>query len=515
MKRIFSMQDGEARRTDPKSFVVRGVMSLRNAVFPMVAAFFAMRDTSFGLFTAIVAGAAVLSISSLMSYLGWRRFTYRVGEEDIRVEQGIVSRAARSVPYERIQDVSLEQALIPRLFGLVEVKFETGSGGGEDLKLSYLPEAEGERLRELVREIHAGETAALPAAAESDIDASDLVQSEAASSEPGETLFEMKPPRLLRFGMFEFSLAVVAVVFGITQQLDFLLPFDIWDLDEWQELLAGPGNWLAALGPMAQVVGAVLASMSLLAVGVATGIIRTLTREWGFLLQKTPRGFRRRRGLFTKTDVVMPVHRVQALEIVTKMIRYRFGWRALKFVSLAQDAGSSSHVVAPFAQAEEIAPIIRAAGFEPPADSLDWHRASKRHRFDRMVIESTPFVFVAIVVAVAAPVVWFALLPLIGAALTIVGNLYGWQFHKHALDARQVLSSDGYLSPSVKIASRVKLHSVEIVQGPIAQRRGYATVNLGLAGGTFAMSGIPLERARQLRRSIMESISATDFSKLA
>ena len=85
MKRIFSMQDGEARRTDPKSFVVRGVMSLRNAVFPMVAAFFAMRDTSFGLFTAIVAGAAVLSISSLMSYLGWRRFTYRVGEEDIRV----------------------------------------------------------------------------------------------------------------------------------------------------------------------------------------------------------------------------------------------------------------------------------------------------------------------------------------------------------------------------------------------------------------------------------------------
>ena len=64
---------------------------------------------------------------------------------------GLLSRAARSVPYERIQDVSVEQKRIPRLFGLVEVKFETGAGGGDDLKLAYLTEAEGDRLRDTVK----------------------------------------------------------------------------------------------------------------------------------------------------------------------------------------------------------------------------------------------------------------------------------------------------------------------------------------------------------------------------
>ncbi|WFL78768.1 PH domain-containing protein [Altererythrobacter arenosus] len=499
--------DGEAQRTDPKSFLVRAVALMGQMIIPLVIGAYTIIDD--GKLADVIAYVipliiVVIGINVALAYLGWLRFTYRVGEEDIRVESGIVSRAARSVPYERIQDVSLEQQLIPRLFGLVEVKFETGSGGGEDLKLSYLTEGEGARLRELVRAWRAS-------------DAEAATKTEAAlepMEEQSETLFAMQSPRLLKFGLFEFSLAIVAVLFGVTQQFEFLLPFELWDLDAWQQQLAGPGAWLAGLGPLAQVLGAFIAALSLILVGLVTGIARTFAREWGFLLERTSRGFRRRRGLFTRTDVVMPAHRVQAIKIGTRFLRYRFGWHGLSFVSLAQDAGSSNHVVAPFAQMEEIAPIVRAAGFAPPASDLEWHRASRRYRFDSAFYDSLPFVLVAIPVAIAAPV-GFALLPLAGAAIAAAANLYGWQFHRHALDDNQVLSTKGYLSPATQIASRVKLHSIEISQGPIAQRRGYATVNLGLAGGNFSMPGIPLERARELRAAILTSIATKDFSELA
>src|SRR3546814_2313850 len=109
----------------------------------------------------------------------------------------------------------------------------------------------------------------------------------------------------------------------------------------------------------------------------ATGMVRTYLRDWGFRLERTSRGFRRRRGLLTRTDVVMPLHRVQAVNISTGIVRGRFGWKSLAFVSLAQDSGSSNHVVAPFAKNEELEPIIRIAGFAPPAEGLDWHRTSK------------------------------------------------------------------------------------------------------------------------------------------
>ena len=76
------------------------------------------------------------------------------------------------------------------------------------------------------------------------------------------------------------------------------------------------------------------------------------------------------------------------------------------------------------------------------------------------------------------------------------------------------MSMRGVLSPKTQLATRLKLHSVEISQGPIARLRGYATLHLGLAGGTFAIPGVPLERAREVRSKVLETIAATDFSQL-
>ncbi len=48
----------------------------------------------------------------------------------------------------------------------------------------------------------------------------------------------------------------------------------------------------------------------------------------------------------------------------------------------------------------------------------------------------------------------------------------------------------------------------------MAHLRGYATVHLGLAGGSFAMRGVPINEARKLRAAVLETITATDYSRL-
>ncbi|MGE5952153.1 MAG: PH domain-containing protein, partial [Qipengyuania vulgaris] len=356
--------DMHGRRTDPKGFIVRALLMLAQLVIPLgVAAVTIFDDGDFGgalLWAAPIVGTLIL-FNVLVAYLQWSRLTYTVGDSDIRVEGGVLSRTARSVPYERIQDVSLEQKLLPRLFGLVEVKFETGAGGKDDLSLTYLSEAEGARLRELVR------------ARQED----DLPVASAAESRPLEEavpLFTMSPKRVLTFGLFEFSLAVVAVLAGLAQQFDFLLPFDLWDIEEWEQRLAGPGQWLAGLGALAQVVGVAAAVLMLGVVGVATGLVRTALREWNFRLEQTAKGLRRRRGLLTRTDLVMPVHRVQALRLETGFLRRHFGWHGLKVISLASDSGAANHDAVPFGQMEDIAPVVEVTGFALPPADLRWER---------------------------------------------------------------------------------------------------------------------------------------------
>lgn len=499
----------EARRTDPKTVLIGMLASVPQSIVPAIAITI---GTGGAAILALPVVLAIVALGSFFSYLNWRRLTYMIGAQDIRVESGILSRAARSVPYERIQDVSLEQKLLPRLFGLVAVKFETGAGGGEDLSLSFLTEEHGEQLRNLVRERRDGQGA--------ERSSTDALGTAPARDEHGETLFAMEPKRLFTFGLFEFSLAVFAVLAGLLQYVDSFLDFEIWDPDLWQAWINDLGIEWERFGAKMQALGALMAVLGLLVVGSLTGMVRVFTRDWGFLLERTARGFRRRRGLFTRTDVVMPTHRVQGVKIGTGFIRYRLGWHSLSFVSLAQDAGASSHVVAPFAKLGEIAPIAEAAGFRLPGPDADWHRASERYMFDSAFFDAARFVFAAIIAGVATAI--FApewTLTAVGILLVLAGvsaiaNVLAWRFHRHALDDEQVMATRGVLSPRSQIATRQKLHSVEIAQGPVARMRGYATLHLGQAGGEYVIPGVPIERAVEVRRKVMETIAATDFSQL-
>ncbi len=493
----------EPQRTHPKTFAVKAATMLTQLVVPIgVGAVTILDDGDLSdllmFFLPLI--VVVVGLNFLLAYLQWTRLTYEVRDSDIRVESGLLSRAARSVPYERIQDVSLEQKLLPRLFGLVEVKFETGAGGGDDLKLAYLAQGEGDRLRDLVRARRDGREPAVERAAK--------------ETSRGDVLFAMGPQRVITFGLFEFSLAVVAVLGGLAQQFDFLLPFDLWDIDGWQERLAGPGQYLAGLGPLAQFVGIAVALLILAVVGIATGIIRTALREWDFRLERTDKGLRRRRGLLTRTDVVMPIHRVQALKVTTGIIRRLFGWHALSVVSLASDSSSANHQAAPFAQLEEIAPITATTGFSLPSSDIGWTRRSAKASVDGALIDLAVMSAIALPVWYFSPLWWSALVPLAIGVFGAAREYYLYRFDRHALAERFLYVRHGWLAPKLTIGSRVRLQSVELRQGPLARRRGYADLRLGLAGGSFAVEGMPLEHARAWRTAILDSIATTDFSEL-
>lgn len=492
--------DEGARRTAPLGIAVGALSDIRKAVIPAIAGGYGLRDELAGV--GFVAGIAVLTVAIGIgiAFLRWLRTTYTVGPDDIRLETGVVSRAARSVPYERIQDVSLEQPLLARALGLAQVRFETGAGGGDEIALAYLPLSEGERLRELVRERR------------EDAPSSDTAA--ATKEAAGEVLFAMPPRRLATFGLFEFSLAAFAVAAGAAQQFDGFLPIDIWDGDTWRQLLGANADRVAALGPMAQAAGIALAVGALMVVGFATGLARTFARDWGFVLTRTAKGFRRQRGLFTRTDVVMPAHRVQAIEVRTRVLRRLFGWHGLKFVSLAQDAGSGSHVVAPFARLDEIAPIARAAGFALPEGGVDWRRPATRAFIDRALVGALVPLAVSLGL-LPSPVPLAAALPLLALPVIAAGQYFRWRRAHHGFDNRQIYAKYGWLAPRLDVANRVKLQSVEIVQGPLARRGAYATVHLGLAGGTLSLEAVPVGEARRIRAAVLDSIVGIDFSRLS
>lgn len=503
------METEMGRRLSGLGLIAGFVGGLPNLFFPIIAIYFgAGRSEEGAAYMPLIIGG-ILIFSALMRWLKWLRFRYFLGAQEIRIESGLLNRTARSIPFERIQDVSIEQKPVARIFDLAAVRFETGSGAGDDGTLSYVTLNTAEDLRALVRAKKSG-------IAESG-NAAENIGAQAEHSPP---IFAMDLQRVLTLGFYSFSLVIFAVLGGVAQQFDFLLPDYIWDWRYWLDIAGENGAALDKIGLYGRIMGALAALAGLILIGLGTGIIRTLLREYGFRLDHNEKGFRRRRGLLTLTDTNMPARRVQAAVINTGPIRKRRGWHGLSFISLASDGSgkeqdASNHSAAPLAQMEEILPILQAAQIYAPDAAVDFRRGKASYWMAQFLLLMLP-----IIAAVIMLINWqgfgqSALFFLAPPFLFLPLLLLRWRRYFYALDNGHIFVRRGWWNQKLTIAPQIKIQSAEIAQGPILRLLGLARLHLGLAGGRLAIVALPLAHAHMLRAQIVDEMVKQDYSAIA
>ena len=481
------------------------ISGLPQLLLPLFAAVFGARKSDNPALIPAAIGA-VLILSLFFRWLIWLRFRYHVGADDIRVEKGLLNRTARSIPYERIQDVSIEQKPLARVMGLSEVKFETGGGDGDDATLRFVTLEEANRLRALIRARKAGVAVAQ--------DVAPMVEAEDA-----ETIFAMDGQRVFILGLYSFSLIIFAVLGGLAQQFNFLLPFDYWDLKRWAGLAEESGvrvNTLNGVGILGQLILAFGAFSSLIFIGLASGVVRTYLREHGFRLTQTSKGFRRQRGLLTLTDVAMPTHRVQAAVVQTGPIRKRRGWHSLKFVSLAQDSKEeSNYVAAPLATLDEVWRIAQVAGIHGPYGDEQLRTGAALHWIIQLLLLVPPLLIAMVALVIFADT---AFAPTLLLLLLLVFATFmfwcDWRRYRFGLDDQQLYLRRGWWQQRLTIAPQLKVQSIEIAQGPLTRRLGLASLKFGIAGGTLEMIALPLSTAQAIRSTVMEKVAAVDYSAI-
>lgn len=446
----------------------------------------------------VPAVGAFLLISLGAAWFQWLRFRFLVGDDEVVIESGVLSRQHRTIPFDRIQDVSIEQGLVSRALGIAKVGFETGAGGKEnDASLDAIALDAAQALRTTIRAHRSGEVVAATVAA---ADAP-----EAAPAQEDRLLFAMTPRQLLVAGLFNFSLAALAVVGAGMQFFDGLLPFDFnvfnpmdwidiaedYGLDQW--LLAH--RWVAGIG----------AALSLLLIGFASGIATMVFANWDFRLSREPRALRRTRGLTTRTDVAVPVKRVQAAILVTGWFRQRFGWHELRLQSLASDGGKErDHQVVPFAKLGEIDPVLAEVSIKRPDAGQAWRHSHRIVALGGLIGATAATIGGLIAVSLGQPLGWFG--PVAGLLIG-VGSLFGARFHRWTDLGEQVAIRRGWWKPKTTLLPHASVQSVDLKSDFILRPLGLATLVFGVPGGsslaTHEIPAIPLAAAQDLRTRIL------------
>jgi putative membrane protein len=480
------------RHVHPATIVLRFLREAPRTLLAIPAglAFMAQRGLSGALWIA----AAVAIVGLLLQWLHWSRFRYGVGDAEIVIERGVLNRTRRSIPFDRIQDVDIERALLARLFGLAKVRIETGAGGKDEGVLDGVTMDEAARLRAVVR---AWRDEAKGAAA------SPHGVGEAMPA--GQRLFEMRLGRVLLYGLFNFSLVYIGGLFAFLQTFDDPLArwfgFDIYD----------PARWIGVAGDAAHTswsrsaIGAV--ALLALLLGVILSVARITARDFDYRLAVEGDRFRRERGLFTRSEAVIAKRRVQLAYVETGPFRRMSGYFWLSFQTLgAGSDGSGDQAAAPFATPGEIAPILAEAGglrLPPPPELA---MVSQRH-IVRALLRNLVLPTAAILIAaVRRPeaLVLLALLPFLALHAALVRR-----YHRYAFDGALLFVRRGVWRQRLFVLPARNIQTVSIARTWLQRRLGLATLAIDTAGAPPTRApnivDISLETARALAAELAAS----------
>jgi putative membrane protein len=463
-------------RLHPLTLITRTLRALPQAAGGV--AFYAVAARDLGRLLVLV--PAALAIAGAIAFLVWSRFRYGIGEREIVIEQGVFSRQRRVIPFERVQDIAIEQKLLARLLGLALVKIETGSSGADEGQLDSVGLEDAHRLRDIVRGAKAG-------LADAEIPAE-------AAPEP--LLFEMGVGRVLFSGLFQFSLVFIAAIGAILQNLD---EWGIRPPPELRSTLEATTarNWIL----FTLAVGALLVLAGFLA-----GVLRTLARDYGFRLTRAANGLRRRRGLFTLSETVIPIRRMQVARIESGLVARALGWHGLAFQTLGADRKErGAQTAAPFARIEEIEPILAETGFPAPATIGDWHRSPRRSILRRGL---GPAVLALPIFAIA--LLWEPRAALAGAVATLAAALLAarWTRHYHAEGETALFVTDGLLKRRMKVMPWGRIQAISVVAGPLQRRLRLATVAVDTAGAPSGRSLAIVDLERSEAEALAERLLA-------
>lgn len=284
----------------------------------------------------IALAALVLVVAAVGggAWLSWRFARFRVSQTQVELRKGWLFREHRQVPIDRIQAVEVSRPLLAQVLGLAQVIVLSAGGGDSQLKLAFLPLAEANELRRHlqvlaslpgVRHPAAGQEptpgAADPAEAgtpDASVHPGDAGQAAAPRPGPGSL-----PGELLGLGVSEGRPVVTVpnlrLLAATLLHSALLVPLFL--------ITAGVGvGW--AFGPeglgvflLASIPGIVPAAF-----GVAIYRVRDLLRNGNFALSDLGGAVRIVHGLTDHRTTTVPLHRIQAMEMIQPLWWRPMGW---------------------------------------------------------------------------------------------------------------------------------------------------------------------------------------------
>lgn len=447
------------------------------------------------------------TIASLLKYFSFR---LRYEGTELVIRSGVIFRNERHVPYARIQNLDAVRNLAHRLFGVAEVRVETGGGQTPEATISVLHETVFEEMRRRVfegraRAVHEEEPAR-------------PVPPEAALAK---TLLYLPVRELLLNGLLHNrGMVLVAAAASV-----------VWEAGLFNALssrLAGgafrPGLVRDTVRPLMagdMLAFLVRAGVLFAAIVLILAFVRVLSMAWsvvrlhGFRLTRVGEDLRTEYGLLTRVTATIPLKRVQSLTVWETPLQRLVKRQAVR-VETAGGHGTPQggpakqprEWLAPIIHRDAVPALVREVlpGFE--LEGHDWRPLHPR-AFRRAV---KPMALLGVVLA--APLVYWlgwaglAIMPFAVGWLALVA----WMNVRHtqwSVTGDTLVLRSGWLWREVVVVPVAKIQVVGRIESPFDRRAAMSGVRVDTAGSASQAHRITIRYlARETAAALHERLAS-------
>jgi len=361
----------ERQSLHPK-YVVYSIFQIIKGFWPLLLLAFIRGKGSFEPSWMIYAGiGALMLFSAFFCYLSWKKFGFWLESDRIIIRKGVLFRDEKTIYFNRIHSVNVEQTLIHRLLRIAQVSIETPGGNKKaDGVLSALSLPAATRIREILR-AHANELQlkqAQPISPENmheqlvqdqlqgldskqafELDSTPIVNQPATK----EGSFKLSTKQLLQAAAtssnFGLTAAFLGAVYSFANDLiEPLLPTSYFD----QFIEDSVNSFSSAI-----VFLIVLAVVGFLIFAWLLSILLYIIKYSGFTVSREGEQVSVSYGLLEKKTYVFDPKKVQAVEIVESVLRQPFGFTEVK-LQVVSSSKQELLLLHPFIKRSEVQQVL-------------------------------------------------------------------------------------------------------------------------------------------------------------
>ncbi len=481
------------RRLHPLSWLFVLLLQLKQFALPLIILLFTGRGDRNELWPLI--GVALLAIYSIFQYFTYR---YRVLDNELIVRSGVFQKTVRHIPFSRIQNVSITQNILHRLFNVAEVKLEAAGGVTPEAQMRVLSLADAQELEALIR---------------SHVTVASLATITENSTSNLEVLHQLSVVDTVKLGLINNrGMVLIGAAIGVMFQTgndmmgDFIKTgFNF--MFGWSESLH--------MGATSKALGMLFAVILFLVLVRIFSVVLALLQYYDFSLSRLGRRLTVQRGLLSRLRSSLPQRRIQAYGLFEGWLHRRFKKRSLKVDSAAgaalnEEGKSPLRDLVPLATPSEMDTLIaRFLGNEQwPIQT--WHELHQ-DAWKREFLMPALFILLAAIGGAAFYSLYAALVLLLIPILLLRAKV--WSAHAAFAHTEHLIAvREGWLSREWRFAEISKLQGLSLREGILDRRFGMASLYLDTAGAAamssaFRIPYLPREQANILMAQLSTKIS--------